>query len=68
MLREGEAGEERDRQTEAVKQSAKHYHREGVTTASACVVKLFYINGWKASGRLTTSSPGCLSSVLLTAP
>lgn len=61
-----------DRQKQGVKQSAKHSSREGVTIASvsvvqsACVVQLLYINVLKASVKLTTSSPGCLSSVLLT--
>lgn len=53
-------------------QSANHYSREGVTIVSvsvvqsACVVQLLYINGFKASVKLTTSSPGCLSTLLLT--
>lgn len=60
------------RQRQGVKQSANHYSREGVTIASepvvqfACVVQLLFINGLKASVKLTTSSPDCLSSLLLT--
>lgn len=61
-----------DREKKGVKPSANHYSREGVTTASvaatqrACVVQLLYINGFKASVKMTTSSRGCRSLLFLT--